>query len=483
MISALNQKINIKPIFANKVHTAIWEGPCRVGPKEVLDPEYEIRTGIEQCSIWHKQLLKNISSEYANVLEPAYIEYTENFYISDEKFEVLNKDLEKTDLFLISYRVPGLERYNIPISMINRGPTPIDIGAYYSSIGLEFHFAYDYEEYNEVLRILQVKKAIKETKILVLTTGEQAPVSVVSSNPDIYGLNLKYGIRSARRSMKDVFEYMKTIDNVDELSKEADELLNNAGKSSISKEYLMSDLRYCAAVKKMMDELGCNSFTTACMELCATRLPMKNKCTPCLTHSLLKDLMIPTACEEDLNALMAVIIFMYMAKKSVFMGNASLVKPNARPLEDLRVSELVSGPKEGFDEYVLEVRHSTPSRKMEGFDSKDMKYDLGHFTYEGWGGKFQIDMAKGNTKTVTIGRFSRDGNSIILTRGEIVGCAYHNIGCSPDVYYKIEGGAWEFVHKLAELGFGHHLAVVYGDYVEDIIKLGKLMGFNVVWHK
>jgi hypothetical protein len=36
-----------------------------------------------------------------------------------------------------------------------------------------------------------------------------------------------------------------------------------------------------------------------------------------------------------------------------------------------------------------------------------------------------------------------------------------------DLYYK-------------EMDFGHHLAVVYGDYVEDIQALGEIMGFEVV---
>jgi len=479
MKRAIDVKINIKPIFANRTHTAYWEGPCRVGRPEELSPEYERRTGREQCKIWHKKLKENISSEYANVLEPVYIEYIENFYVSDEQFDQLKPDLEDTDIFLISYRVPGLERLGKPISMINRGPTPIDLGAYYADTGREFYFGYDFEEYNEILRILQVKKAIRNTKILVLTTGEQSPVSVVSSNPDLYGLNTKYGIRGARKSMKDVFEVMKTITDEEMLSKHADEIIKNAGKSAVSKEYMIRDLKYYEAVKKMMEELGCNAYTTACMELCASQLPMQNKCTPCLSHALFKDCGIPTACEEDINAWMAVMIFMYLSKKSVFMGNASLVKPHSRPYEDLRVSELVSGPKEGFDEYALEVRHSVPSRKMEGLDKPDMPYDIGQFTFEGWGSKFQIDMAKGSTKTVTIGRFSRDGSSILLARGKILGCAYHTYGCSPDVYYSVEGGAWEFVHELAEGGYGHHLAVVYGDYVEDVKTLGKYTGFKV----
>ena len=483
MKKAIDVKINIKPIFSNRTHTAYWEGPCRVGRPEELSPEYERRTGREQCKIWYKQLCENINPEYANVLEPVYIEFIENFYISDEQFDLLKKDLVDTDIFLMTYRVPGLERLDKPMSMINRGPTPIDLGAYYSSIGKEFYFGYDFEEYNQILKLLQVKKAIRNTKILVLTTGEQSPVSVVSSNPDLYSLNKMYGIREARRSMKDVFSVMDKLKVDETITKKAEELIKGAKASKLTAKTMQQDILYCEAVKTMMEELGCNAFTTACMELCASRLPMQYKCTPCLTHSLLKDSGIPTACEEDINAWMAVMVFMYLSKKSVFMGNASLVKPHKRPEEDLHVSRLVSGPAEGFDEYTLEIRHSVPGLKMEGLNKPDMPYEIGQFTFEGWGTKIQIDMANASTKTVTIGRFSRDGKSFMITRGEILGCAYHSYGCSPDVYYKVEGGAYEFVHALAEQGFGHHLAVVYGDYVEEIKELGKMVGFNVVVHK
>ncbi|MBS6462336.1 MAG: hypothetical protein KH352_02910 [Ruminococcus sp.] len=483
MKRAIDVKVNVKPIFSNVVHTAVWEGPCRVGTLEELSPEYEKRVGREQVKVWYKQLKENIDPEYANVMEPAYIEYPESFYISDETFDVLKPDLNEVDIFLFTYRLPGIERLNKPMSMINNGPAPVDLGAFYSDIGHEFYFGHDYEEYNEILKLLQVRKAIRNTKILVLTAGEQFPVSVNSSNPDLFGLNLKYGIRSARRSIKDIFPVMKKLEKEEEISKKADEILSGAGEANITKEWISSDLRYYEAAKAMMEELGCNAFTTACKELCASRLPMENKCTPCLCHSLLKDSGIPTACEEDLNVWMAVMVLMYLSRKSVFMGNPSLVHAHKRPIEDLGMTKLLSGPAEGFDEDVLEIRHAVPGRKLEGLDKDDMPYDIGHFTLAGWGAKVQVDMSRGSTKTVTIARFSRDGSSMMVTRGEILGCAYRDIECSPAVYYKVEGGAREFRHALAEGHYGHHLAVVYGDYVEQIKKLGKIVGFNVEIHK
>ena len=116
-----------------------------MGTVEELSPEYEQRVGREQVRVWGEALKKNLA-DCANVLEPAYIEYTESFYIPDESFDVLKDDLDEVDIFLISYRLPGLERLGKPISMINNGPAPVDLGAFYSETGTEFNFGHDYEE-------------------------------------------------------------------------------------------------------------------------------------------------------------------------------------------------------------------------------------------------------------------------------------------------------------------------------------------------
>ena len=154
---AMDVKVNVRPIFSNVVHTAVWEGPCRVGISEILSPEYESRAGKEEFKSWKKTLVEGICAE-ANVLEPLYIEYDETFYVSDEKLHELAPNPSEVHLFLITYRVPGIERLGIPVSMINCGPTPVDLVAFYRDIGLDAYMAHDYEEFNDIIRRLQVKK-------------------------------------------------------------------------------------------------------------------------------------------------------------------------------------------------------------------------------------------------------------------------------------------------------------------------------------
>ncbi len=479
MKRAMDVKVNLKPVFANVVHTDIWEGPCRVGTEEELSPVYERRAGKEQFLVWQERIRRELSSS-ARILEPVYIEYDESFYVPDAELAKLEADIAQVDLFLMTYRVPGIEKFHKPMSLIDRGPSAIDIVGFYRSEGLEAYMAHDYAEYRELLACLQVRKAIANTRILILSASEQFPVSVNTSNSDLYGLFTKYGLRTRRMTFRSVFDEMEKTEEEDTLA-EAEALRNGAVRASIDAESISRDIRYRNAVRRLMERFDCNAFTTACKELCASRYPMRYRCTPCLTHSMFKDEGIPSACEEDLNVLMAMIVFMYWTKQAAFMGNPMLILPGMHLLSDVRMSRIVYGP-EHFDKEILEIRHAVPPTRMRGLDREPMPYELGSFTHAGWGTKFQVNLAEGGTDTVTIGRFDRMGRKMIIAVGRIVGCAYRDDECSPALYLDLEGGARAYRHALAEGSFGHHQAVVYGDHREGLKKLAGVVGFELIVH-
>ena len=219
--------------------------------------------------------------------------------------------------------------------------------------------------------------------------------------------------------------------------------MEGADKVDITEEYLCSDLRYFHAVRKMMERYDCNAFTTPCKELCASRLPQKNKCVPCITHSLNKDDRIPSACEEDLTVWMAMMM-MYLTRRSVFMGNPVLVPAGSKTLEQLGMPRLLTQPGRVFDHDVLEIHHAVPVRRMRGFDQPEQRYELTHFTTQGWGAHYHVDMAEEEGQVVTFGRFNRQGTKMMVAVGHTLGCEFRPVYCSPAVYYEVEGGAREF---------------------------------------
>ena len=404
MKRAIDVRVNVKPIFSNMVHSGIWEGPCRVGTKEELDPLYEKRTGKEQFKVWKEELAKNIDSRYAKILEPTYLEFDEKFVVSEKELDQLKPDLQETDLYLISYRVPGLSVMKKPVTMINKGPTPLDVIPFYRDLGLDAWFAHDFEEYNERLRLLQVQKAVANTKWLILSATEQITATGYANPTDLLDLYKRYGIRNNRLTFRNIFDRMDTMNMTPEIQKEAEKIRSSASKVHITEEFMQMDMKFYDAVKAMMEEYDCNGFTISCKELCASRFPFKHKITPCLCHSLLNGQGVPSACEEDIGALLTMTFLTYLTRKSIYMGNSVLVTKGTKKVPQLGMPNLLFDPTMEFDKDVLEIHHAVPSLKMAGLDTPDLPYEVGHFTYEGFGTKLQVNLADSALeKIVTIG--------------------------------------------------------------------------------
>ena len=97
---------------------------------------------------------------------------------------------------------------------------------YYRDIGLEAYMAHDFDEYNRLLTYLQVRKAVANTKILILSNTEQTPASVNTSCCDLVKLFTRYGIRNNRIDFRQVFKYFDEIQADESLHQEARALLD-----------------------------------------------------------------------------------------------------------------------------------------------------------------------------------------------------------------------------------------------------------------
>lgn len=171
-------------------------------------------------------------------------------------------------------------------------------------------------------------------------------------------------------------------------------------------------------------------------------------------YAILKDEGIPSGCEEDLNALMAMVILQYAAHRPAFMGN----------------------PNHETDE-LLRIHHAVPALCMNGYGTKPLEYKLWAFTGQGFGGKLQVDFTENNEDYVTLGRFNPAGDTMCVKVGEVIRSEYAETYCSPYYYIKMDD-AREYMHNLA--GFGHHQVLVFGDYRKILKKIAKVMNFNIL---
>lgn len=234
----------------------------------------------------------------------------------------------------------------------------------------------------------------------------------------------------------------------------AEKLYNGAHESRVRLEWLSSDLRYYLASRAMMDKYRCNAFSTACVELCRSRIPQNRKFVPCIAHSLNKDSGIPSACEEDMNAMLAMTILMYTAQRPAFMGN---------PLYE--------------SDELMSIHHSVPCLKMNGFDKPSLDYSIYSFTGQGFGGKIQIDFAQNAEDEVTLARFDPTGTRMLVKTGKVLRTEYRDYYCNPFYYLQMDD-VRGYLHKMMD--FGHHQALVFGNQIEKLRQLSQMMGFTLV---
>ena len=449
---AMDLKLIVRPIVGCLTHSHFCEGPCRAGHKENMTVEAE-RKAADEAFEAAKKLLEGATDEI-EFLDAIDARYDEKFVVGEDVFAEIEEDMDKVDFFLcMNWRIPKLERYKKPVVILQNGNEGIDFAAYCRSIGVEAYVAMDLQDLNEIAHILWVRKAVANTRALVLTAGGQTTFGIQSLIRDPEILRQKYGFEVVKLPYTAIVPYMEAISD-EEARPIADQIINGSRDTKVNTDWFLNDIKYYLAAKKMMDVYQCNAFSTACHELCTSEIPQNMKFTPCMCHSIMKDEGIPSGCEEDLNALMAMMIMQYAANRPAFMGN----------------------PNHETDE-LLRIHHAVPALCMNGYGTKPLEYKLWAFTGQGFGGKLQVDFTENTDDYVTLGRFNPAGDTICVKVGEVIRSEYDEVYCSPYYYIKMDD-ARTYMHNLA--GFGHHQVLIFGDYMKQIKKIAEVMGFKVL---
>ncbi len=461
----VNVEVNVKPVFAQLIHSGPYEGPCRVGAKADLSPDAERQRGRAQFETFTSELSAALPPR-VRLLAPTYLEWHDDFVLPQSELAKLELDIHEADLVLMG--PGGLDQYPA-ISIAHRYSKPVgrlgwvgsvDIAAYLGSRGMEGYAFLDYAHLSEMLTLFRVRKALQSTRMLVAVEGNSSvPSGVVSSIWDFEGLKKRYGVDYTCVPARDIVEGMHDLDQgaLEQVEATTNRLLDNAQDVHMSRENVLPSVAFYVATWKALDKYECNAFTIPCFELCAKQVPATSRVTFCLTHTLLKDQGIPSACEADTNVLMAITLLTYLSRQSAFMGNTYLVDRT---------------------ENILAVHHDVPGLKMKGIDGPDLPYELRPFTTGGWGVTVRYDFSRDAGAPVTLARFNPAGTKVLVAKGEIVGSdGFDKVGCSLSAHIKVRDIV-DLFHK--ELDFGHHLAMVYGDYVDPVKQLGQMMGFEVV---
>lgn len=485
--STLDVKLRIKPVQTSFLHHTSYEGVCRTGIPEQLTLEYDKALGMEEFMEVQDDLKKMDPSDF-ELMKPTQIDIYDDFMFSRQTIDDICDEVSPQDLVVFSGLLSQhpmtkyAMHYTNPVAMFNGWH--VDGTSFLRSIGRECEGFYTVDQLEAWCKLLRAKKAISYMKVLNVEKGGLLKVGLKSSTYDLVALEKNYGIEFVTLTSDEVLAQYDAMETehpewVEEAKVKTAELLNNAEKICMSEEYVLRSVMFYVLIKKLLEKYECNAFTIPCREVCAGGTLMGRKMVFCLAHSLLKDDGIVTSCEGDMGSLLATAFLMNVAKKAPHMGNNLL---------------------DNMENRLATVHHDVPCVHMDGYD-KTLPYAVAPFTVAGWGASMRYDFTRDIGKVITLLRVDPSGTKMMAVKGTITtGDQYSSVtesamhaavagelagdnstytkpGCAMMVKYEMEDA-----EKFFELqkNYGHHFALVFGDYTKELEKFAELMhmGFD-----
>ncbi|MGC9349564.1 MAG: hypothetical protein ACP5JG_15610 [Anaerolineae bacterium] len=471
--SALQTKIGVKFVVNGILHEEAYEGSCRHGDLKELTYEAEQQQLDEALARHKRAIAAHAFPPPVFVLDPVtthlYVEKgNPDIMLTADQLQQLAEDDPQTDVYVVlggglpQYTALAIaERYRKPVVLLNASGWAVDAPAGIRAQGLEGYYVQNWQQLDQILRVVAARKMVQRTRILGVTNfPDRAPRGVISAITDFNKLRTAYGIGYQNMNYRSFFGMMdELVDDPavqDEAGAIADKLIDAATRNAMTRDDIVNTVLFYLAAKNVMAAYDCNAFMIECFELCSSMIPWERRFTPCLTHALLKDGGYPSACEHDASALFAMMVEMYLSRKAVYMGN----------------------PDVDIDANTLTIHHSVASLKLTGIEGPDTPFGIENFTQDGFGVTLRHDFNQDKGEAVTVARFDPTGTKLLVTSGIIVsGGGLEGQGCAQSVTCSIADGKG-FLRE--QQNFGHHLALVLGDYMDDITLLGELMGFDVI---
>jgi L-fucose isomerase-like protein len=309
----------------------------------------------------------------------------------------------------------------------------------------------DFDDLERALRLLRVIPMMKQTRILLFppargTTPAQSPDKVKKRlGADVVAIEEK-----TFNEMIPAVEDNAVRAEINRWTKNAKEIIE-PNKEDISKA-----ARISVALQRLMEQERAQGLAVG------TCMGWLSKGFPCLGFARLRDGGIPAACEGDMDSLLTMLLFQYMIDRPGFQGNATFdTSRNA-----------------------LWTAHCTAPLKMDGPYGKEAPYLLrGHSEVGGSGCVPEIQYRLGQTITRTK---LINLDTILASTGKIIEVPAKSVhGCRTQIVTEVRDAAkmasnWSSVLETEDAMTLLHRVVFYGDHMENVEHLARLMDMKVV---
>ncbi|RLE81281.1 MAG: hypothetical protein DRJ52_04500 [Thermoprotei archaeon] len=405
-----------------------------------------------------ESLEKEVEKRYSKLKKefPEVVFLKPSLVTSYRDLEVLREELTySTDAILVE-RLGGIAHKIMadigligpPLIMVGGGVLNHDIVAYLRARGVEAHAPIDENDLRKLFRRLAVRKKMRLTRVLVVSSKALPSFSALSSAYNLDLMKLKLGVDYEWISSEELLSQMTSVSD-DKAREIVNKLASQASKIKVDEENLLRSIKLYIALKELMTKYYCNAVTVDCAE----PIYYEYRVTPCLAFTLLKDEKIPASCEADLSALIAMAMLMYISEKPAFMGNLWL---------------------HSAENDLMRYSHDVPPTKI--FGERVEHYELHDFHNKGYGATVYVEVPP---KTdITLARVNSYFTKILIIKGTIES-SLEGAGCRETLEVNVRN-AVELTKKIS--WYGHHFSAVLGDYTRELSEVAELMGISVELH-
>ncbi|WP_461864334.1 L-arabinose isomerase family protein [Thermococcus sp.] len=300
---------------------------------------------------------------------------------------------------------------------------------------------------DDVLNTLSAIRAAKALRTLkVLYIGKYPPRSVAVPKE----VTLEYIHNNVGPEVKivEMDEYLDTIWKIDD--EKAEKVANEWKKRFKPENNMRNDLNEVAkiylALRKLLEKYKANSLTVECPAIPAIEY------VPCVAFSLLIDDGIPSGCEGDLPALFTMTALMAISGKAALMGNLN---------ENVTHWDIENGIIT-INHDVMPPSYACPLCKIKIKDYHGTKM----------GATLYSELVEG--APVTLAGIHWNMNKMWATEGEIA-WTMDTVHCRLDIGVKVNDSK-----TISKIGFGHHIVLAYGRYMQALRRFADLMGFEFI---
>jgi hypothetical protein len=298
----------------------------------------------------------------------------------------------------------------------------------------------NYGDLDPYMRIFRTIHHLRRSKVLVVAPGaerSQAPAAFTK----------QFGTTIAFPSYQDLKAAFEAVDP-GQAQRAAVEFTRGALRViEPSPKDITDALRFYLGVVNLLKQQQANALTIDCLGgFRRGDLPAY----PCVSWSKLNDQGLYGVCEGDLASTITQILMTGFTGKPGFVSD---------PIFDTSRNEVIHA-------------HCVSATAMQGIGGPGSPYIIRSHMEDNKGVSLQVLVPIGDT--VTVGKFVNP-SKFALSTGEVLGNVDFDRGCRTKFRTRVANA-----RKMLE-GFtgGLHRVVVYGDYVQPIEQMGRLMGFEV----